>query len=144
MHLDQVSAIEDTEDIFEEDEELTQFAAVVSSSLSLASQTSSQSSSSGYSSQATQNVLDKTLNDDPSLCGLCYVNKKQLLLMPCGQFTCFECWTYWMGLNTVNKQYRSKRLQKSSQEVRRGIPCPYKLNCPSEDQLVLDTHKCCF
>lgn len=68
------------------------------------SQASCDSSAYGTASQCSLPDLNKTLDtDDKTLCGICFINPKDLILVPCGQLVCFSCWTFWVGLHPEKK-----------------------------------------
>lgn len=73
---------------------------IVSASSSVCSQSSSAAS------------LNENSSEDKSLCGLCFENKKEYILISCGDLICYCCWVlFYFGelKSTFIKRYDSKR-----------------------------------
>lgn len=77
---------------------------------------------------ASSSVCSQSSSEDKSLCGLCFENKKEYVLIPCGDLICYCCWILWKTTATAQPE----------------TPCPFQIKCPSDKKTVTSIHKVNF
>lgn len=143
-----LSPLDDEDGLFGDDDSndsgiASQYSVVSTQSMgSNCDQPSTVSASSSVCSQSSSAApLNKTLSEDKSLCGLCFENKKEYVLIPCGDLICYCCWILWKTTNTIEPQIQTQQREATAQQE---TPCPFQNKCPSEKKTVTSIHKVNF